>query len=209
MDFRHPLTVVTPTLDGDVLSVLAGADEEFSGRRLHQLVARGSENGIRRAAERLVEQGVVSSRPAGRANLYRLNRSHLAAPHIEGLAFLRAQLLEQARKLVSAWTILPGLVMVFGSVARGEAGPLSDLDLLVIRPAQIPEDLDEWREQLNHLEKDLTKSTGNDARVLEYGEADLQDEAVRGVIEEVRAEGIEVYGSRHVLRRLISGNDGR
>lgn len=209
MDFRHPLAVVTPTLDGDALSVLAGADEEFSGRRLHQLVARGSENGIRRAAERLVEQGVVSSRPAGRANLYRLNRSHLAAPHIEGLAFLRAQLLEQARELVSAWTILPGLVMVFGSVARGEAGPLSDLDLLVIRPAQIVEDLDEWREQLNHLEKDLTKWTGNDARVLEYGEADLQDEAVREVIEGAITEGVEVYGSRRTLRRLVRGSGGQ
>lgn len=209
MDFKHPLAVVTPTLDGNVLSVLAGADEEFSGRRLHRLVARGSENGIRKAAERLVEQGVVSSRPAGRANLYRLNRSHLAAPHIESLAFLRAKLLVQAQELISTWTVPPWLVMVFGSVARGEAGPLSDVDLLVIRPAQIPEDLDAWREQLNLLEKDVTEWTGNDARVLEYGEADLQDEAVRGVIGEAIAEGIELYGSRRALRRLIRGDNRR
>ena len=180
MDFRHPLAVVTPTLDGDVLSVLARADEEFSGRRLHELVARGSENGIRRAAERLVDQGVVSSRPAGRANLYRLNRAHLAAPHIEGLAHLRRQLLEQVREVVSAWGMPPAVVMVFGSVARGEAGILSDVDLLVIRPAQVSEDLDGWREQLNLLEKVVSEWTGNDARVLEYGEADLRHEAVHG-----------------------------
>lgn len=209
MDFRHPFAVITPTLDGDVLSVLARADQEFSGRRIHKLVARGSENGIRKAAERLVEQGVVNSRPAGRANLYRLNRSHLAARHIEGLAFLRTQLFDQAQELVSAWTILPRLVMVFGSVARGEAGPFSDLDLLVIRPAQVAEDLDEWREQLNRLEKEMTGWTGNDAHVLEYGEADLRDGAVRGVIEVAIAEGVEVYGSRRTLRRLIRGDAGR
>ncbi len=209
MDFKHPFAVVTPTLDGDVLSVLAGADEEFSGRRLHELVARGSENGIRRAAERLVEQGVVSSRPAGRANLYRLNRSHLAAPHIEGLAFLRSRLLQQAGELVSAWAILPRLIMVFGSVARKEAGPLSDVDLLVIRPTRTPEDLDEWREQLNLLEKSVTEWTGNDARVLEYGEVDLQDQAVRGVIEEAIEEGLELHGSRRTLRSLIRGDHDR
>jgi predicted nucleotidyltransferase len=209
MDFKHPLAVVTPTLDGDVLSVLARANEEFSGRRLHALVARGSENGIRKAAERLVDQGIVSSRPAGRANLYRLNRSHLAAPHIEGLALLRTQLLERAQELVSAWTVPPRLIMVFGSVARGEAGPLSDVDLLVIRPTQIAEDLNEWREQLNLLEKEATAWTGNDARVLEYGEGDLQDEAVRGVIEEAIEEGIELYGSRRTLLRLIRENDSR
>ena len=209
MDFKHPLAVVTPTLDGDVLSVLAGADEEFSGRRLHELVARGSENGIRRAAERLVDQGVVSSRPAGRANLYRLNRAHLAAPHVEGLAHLRRQLLEQVREVVSAWGMPPAVVMVFGSVARGEAGILSDVDLLVIRPAQVSEDLDGWREQLNLLEKVVSEWTGNDARVLEYGEADLQHEAVHDVIEAAVAEGIELYGSRRILRHLLRGDEGR
>lgn len=209
MDFKHPMAVVTPTLDGDVLCVLAGADEEFSGRRLHKLVARGSENGIRRAAERLVAQGVVSSRPAGRANLYRLNRSHLAAPHIEGLALLRAHLLNRARELISAWTVAPRLVMIFGSVARGEAGPLSDLDLLVIRPAQIAEDREDWREQLNLLEQELTEWTGNDARILEYGEGDLQYEAVRGVIEAAIAEGVELHGSRRTLQRLIGDGGGR
>jgi hypothetical protein len=42
MDFGRPFNVVTPTLDGDVLGVLAGAEEEFTGRRIHQVLERGS-----------------------------------------------------------------------------------------------------------------------------------------------------------------------
>lgn len=208
MDFRHPFSVVTPTLDGDVLGVLAGADSEFSGRHLHKLVARGSENGIRRAAERLVEQGVVVSRHAGRANLYKLNRAHLAAAHIEGLAGLRKQLFDRARDLIAAWSIRPCSAMVFGSVARGEAGPHSDLDLLVIRPSEVDEDSEDWREQLGLLERQMTDWTGNDARVLEYCEDELGYTAVRGVIEAAIADGIELYGSRRALRRLVEEQAG-
>lgn len=203
MDFGRPLAVVTPTLDGDVLAVLAGADEEFSGRRIHRLLAHGSENGVRKAAERLVEQGVVVSRRAGRANLYKLNRSHLAASHIEGLARLRDRLLGRARDEIASWGIPPHSVLVFGSVARSEAGPSSDLDLLVIRPSEVGEDARAWQEQLSEFENRATGWTGNEARIVEYGEGDLDDAGVRGVVEDAIEEGIELHGSRRALRRLL------
>jgi predicted nucleotidyltransferase len=203
MDFRHPLTVVTPTLDGDVLAVLAGADEEFSGRHIHQLLRRGSENGVRNAAERLVEQGVVVSRRAGQANLYRLNRAHLAAPYVEGLAGLRAQLVDRLRSTTADWSVAPRSVLLFGSVARAEAGPSSDLDLLVIRRSQVEEDDDRWRKQLALLEDIATALTGNEAQVIEYGEGELEHHGVRGVVEEALKEGIELYGSRLSVRRLL------
>lgn len=203
MDFRRPLVVVTPTLDGDVLAVLAGADEEFSGRRIHQIVANGSENGIRKAAERLVEQGVVVSHRAGRANLYRLNRAHLAAPHIEALATLRAQLFNRLKSAIARWNVSPHSAMVFGSVARSEAGPLSDLDLLVIRPSGVDEEAAKWREQLAALEVQATDWTGNEVRILEYGEGELGDAATHRVLEEALVDGIELYGSRRSLRGSI------
>jgi predicted nucleotidyltransferase len=203
MDFRRPLTVVTPTLDGDVLAVLAGANEEFSGRRIHRVVAHGSENGIRNAADRLVEQGVVLRRRAGRANLYALNREHLAAPYIEGLVSLRGQLVDGLRKTISTWDTAPHSALVFGSVARGEAGASSDLDLLVVRPLEVSEDSGKWREQLAQLEDLGTAWTGNDARILEYDEAELRNMAVRCVVEEALADGIELCGSRRSLRRLL------
>ncbi len=208
MDFRRPFAVVTPTLDGDVLTVLAGANEEFSGRRLHRLLGRGSENGVRNAVERLVEQGVVVSRRAGRANLYKLNRAHLAAAHIEGLASLRAKLVDRARGVIGAWSLAPHSALVFGSVARAEAGPLSDLDLLVIRPSKVGEDMGEWREQLALLEAEATAWTGNQARIIEYGEDELGDAGVRGVVEGALVDGIELYGSRRSLRHLVKKDVG-
>ncbi len=208
MDFRRPLTVVTPTLDGDVLAVLAGADAEFSGRHIHRMVRSGSENGVRNAAERLVAQGVVSSRRAGRANLYRLNREHLAAPYIEALATLRVQLFERLRSVISAWDVPPRWAMVFGSVARGEADPHSDLDILVVRSGEAGEDSAEWRGQLDLLEDLATAWTGNETRILEYSEDELGDAAVVAVLERALAEGIELYGSRHSLRRLVEQGVG-
>jgi predicted nucleotidyltransferase len=203
MDFRHPLEVVTPTLDGDVLVALARAEEMFTGRRLHRMVGHGSEPGIRRAADRLVEQGLVGRREVGRAKVYWLNREHLAAPYVEGLAFMRQELVGRLRDAVASWEPPPRFVFLFGSAARGEATPESDLDLLVIRSRDMDEDDSEWRDQLAQLERDATAWTGNEARILEYGEDELSDASVREVIEQAVAEGIELHGSRHELSAAL------
>lgn len=203
MDFRRPFSVIAPTLDGDVLAVLAGANAEFTGRHIHRMLGRGSEPGVRKAAERLVEQGIVVRRQAGQAKLYALNRSHLAAPSVVALATLRAQLIERLRERVGAWSIPPHTVLVFGSVARGEAQAESDLDLLVVRFDDIDEEALEWRDQLADLERDATAWTGNEARVIEYSESDLTDAGVRHVVEEALRYGLEVSGSRRQLRALL------
>src|SRR4051812_28639181 len=140
MDFRRPLSTVTPTLDGDVLVVLAGVDAELTGREVHRLANRGSEHGIRKVLDRLVDEGVVNRRPAGSAKLYRLNREHLAAPAIEALAGMRRELLRRMRDAATAWEITPAGVVLFGSFARGEASRESDVDILVVRPAQVDAD---------------------------------------------------------------------
>ena len=203
MDFRRPLSVVAPTLDGDVLGVLAGANEEFTGRRIHRVLGRGSEHGVRKAADRLVEQGIVSRRQAGQAKLYSLNRSHLAAPYVEGLGSLRAQLIERLKEAVAEWEKPPSVLFLFGSVARGEAGKESDLDLFVLRRVDVKEESSRWQQQLAELESDATVWTGNEARVIEYGKRDLAEAAVRGVAEEVLKDGVAIYGSRARLRSLL------
>lgn len=203
MDFSHPLGAVTPTLDGDVLAVLAGADEEFSGRRIHRLLGHSSEPGVRKAAERLVEQGVVLRRPAGQAKLYRLNRQHIAARHIEGLAALRADLLERLRATLAKWKEPPLLALLFGSAARDEAGPNSDLDVFLVRRADVEEESEVWVEQLAALERDATAWTGNDARIVEFGDDEISNGAGEGVVEEALSTGLELYGSRRRFRGSI------
>lgn len=204
MDFRHPLRALTPTLDGDVLAALARADAELSGRQVHRLVGHSSEQGVRKALERLAEQGVVLSRTAGRAKLYQLNRRHLAAPYVEKLAALRGELIERLRETVDRWQVKPAAVFLFGSVARSEAGPQSDLDLLVVRPSGRDEDQPEWRAQLDQVQAAATAWTGNDARVLEYGEHELRGLGRQEpVLSDALQDGIEIAGSRRQLARLL------
>jgi len=205
MDFERPFSVVAPTLDGDVLAVLAGAEEEFTGRRIHRVLGRSSEHGVRRAADRLVEQGIVSRRQAGQAKLYSLNRRHLAAPYVEGINSLFAQLVDRLTETVAAWETPPSLVFLFGSVARGEAGPSSDLDLFVVRKLTgLTSRESVWERQLADLESQATAWTGNQARVVEYGKGDLAEVAIRELAERVFEEGIAIYGTRARLREMIT-----
>jgi predicted nucleotidyltransferase len=190
-------------LDGDVLGTLARADAEFSGRELARHVGHGSAEGIRRAADRLVIQGVVSRRAAGTAHLYRLNREHLAAAWIEGLAGLREQLIDRLRDLLTSWEEPPNVVLLFGSVARAQATSASDLDVLVIRPRECDPDTDRWRTQLAELQRSATAWTGNDTRILELGEGELSSASLQPVLKEALSDGIELFGSRRQLRRLI------
>lgn len=201
MDFTHPLHVVSPTLDGDVLTVLAGAEEEFSGRRIHHLVTRGSEPGVRKAVERLVDQGIVLKRRAGRANLYRLNREHMSAEAIECLAEARWRLIVWLRETITLWEVAPRCAALFGSAARGHAGASSDLDLLVVRPLGVEEDSTTWSDQLGSLERSATLRTGNDARIVELGERELP--RAGPLLENVLEEGVELSGSLGVLRNAL------
>jgi hypothetical protein len=200
MDFRRPLQVVTPTLDGDVLSVLARGDVEMTGRELQRVIGRGSHQGIRNAADRLAGQGIVARRSAGSANLYQLNRDHIAASWIEGLASLPSQVFNRLREAIEGWERAPVLVVVFGSVARREAAPESDLDLLVIRPADCEPDEPLWQEQISTLQTHAGALTGNDARILEFGAQELTDGEPRQVLTDAARDGIELYGTLRMLR---------
>jgi predicted nucleotidyltransferase len=196
MNFGRPLEVVTPTLDGDVLRLLAQADKSFTGREVHRLVEGSSQEGVRRVLLRLVEQGVVESERAGGAVLYRLNRRHLAAPEILALATIRLRFIDQLRGLFASWTLQPSAAAIFGSVARGDADADSDIDILIVRPDPIDPDDPTWRSQITAIEADVEAWTGNSARLIEYGARELaESRRHEAVIREAVREGILVSGS--------------
>lgn len=207
MQFGRPLATVTPTLDGDVLAVLARHEATYTTGQLHRVLTRHSEEGIRKALRRLATQGVVLSERVGNAFAYRLNRDHLAAQHIIGLAQLQNTFLERLQDHLESWESPPSYAAVFGSAARGSMSADSDLDLLLVRPDNA--DDDQWEAQVDTLVATVTRWIGNDVRPLEFTVAELAD---RGrdepVLRDVLSEGLTVAGHRAWLGdQLRTGRD--
>ncbi len=132
MDLSDPTRALVPTLDGPVLAVLAGAGRPLTVGEIAQQAARGSEIGVRRSVARLVDQGIVTATQMGRNVVHELNRDHVAAPAAALLAGLRLELWKRLRSELAGWAEKPVHATVFGSAARGDGGPASDIDLLLV-----------------------------------------------------------------------------
>lgn len=197
----RPFLLLSPTVDGDVLSKLALAEAEFTPPQVHRLIGRHSVEGVRNALQRLAEQGIVLQRKAGMAVLYQLNRSHLVAPAVIAIAQIQSQLIKRLRDRFGEWSIRTPYSALFGSAATGQMRPDSDIDILVVRPARIDPESDAWRSQLDGLSRDCSLWTGNDCRILEYSAT----EVVRAisindaVIQDIRSKGIRLVGTSNYL----------
>lgn len=209
MDLRQPMRVVTPTLDGDVLAILARVDKAFSNGEIARAIPNVSKEGVRKALGRLVRQGIVESTRSGNAYMFQLNRDHIAAPAIEALAGIRLRLIGQLRETIAGWAVPPAAAALFGSAARGDGTASSDLDILVIRRKSVQVDDERWREQLASLQHAATRWTGNDARILELGEDALsRRRRPAPVVVTALDEGIELAGSLRSLRRPAARGPG-
>lgn len=203
MDVARPYAAVAPTLEGDVLVVLAGTTEPLTGARVARLVHRGTPRGVQKALDRLVDQGIVHRQAAGRAYLHVLNRDHVAAPAVEALANLRVEFLRRLRNEIASWKVAPAHASLFGSVARGDGDTASDIDVLIVRPATVDEEHTEWRDQLAALADHVESWTGNYAAVIELDEAEVRRRS--RMLGNARAEGIVLAGTP--IRPLLG--DGR
>ena len=201
MELNRPLATITPTLDGDVLAVLAQHDATFTTGQLHRVLNRYSEEGIRKVLLRLTRQGVVHSQRVGNAYSYRLNRQHLAADPIIQLARLPRTLLQRLEDRLNSWAFPPTYAAVFGSAARGTMTEDSDLDLLLVRADDTP--IHVWDEQVADLVADVSGWTGNDTRPLEYTVSELTTARDEFVLRDVLEDGLTVAGRRAWLSRQL------
>ena len=202
MELSRPLSTITPTLDGDVLAVLARHDVPFTTGALHRVLTRYSEEGIRKVLQRLTRQGIVTSDRVGNAYTYRLNRDHIAAEHIIKLADLLSTFLVRLTDRLEAWEVPPVYAAVFGSAARGSMTVDSDLDLMLVRPDDAPGEL--WAAQVDHLVEDVTRWIGNDTRPLQFTEAELVASGrEEPVLQDVLNEGLTVAGRRAWLNKQL------
>jgi predicted nucleotidyltransferase len=207
MELNRPLATITPTLDGDVLTVLALHETSFTTGQLRRVLNRYSEEGIRKVLMRLTLQGIVHAERIGNAYSYQLNDEHLAAGPVKELARIRSTLLRLLEQRLEGWSHPPKYAAVFGSAARGTMTEASDLDLFLVRADDIP--IDVWDDQVADLAADVSRWTGNDTRPLEYTVTELSSARDEPVLLGILADGLTVAGSRAWLNhRLREPKDG-
>lgn len=206
MQLNRPLATITPTLDGDVLAVLAQNEVTFTTGQLHRTLGRYSEEGIRKVLQRLARQGIVQSTRIGSAYAYQLNRAHLAAGPIIQLARLAQRLLEQIETHLENWDVRPQYAAIFGSAARGAMTEDSDIDILLVRADDTP--LDIWDTQVSALASDVSRWTGNDARPVEYTVSELLAARKDPIVRDVMKDGLTVAGHRAWLIRHLAEGSG-
>lgn len=203
MELQRPFGIVAPTVDGDALAVLAGADAEFTAPQVQALIGSYTVEGIRRALHRLTGQGIVNVRRPTRTALYRLNRSHLGAGAILAIATIRTRLLSELRRRFEQWDPSAEFAALFGSAAVGTMRADSDIDLFIVRPRAVDPDLLAWRDQVDTIARDVTSWTGNATRVLEYDSGEVSEGRAIGdpVLSDIRDEGLVLHGPPSFLRR--------
>lgn len=203
MQLNKPFATVTPTLDGDVLAVLASADAAFTISQIQRILTTASGEGIRKVLIRLTGQGVVLDDQVGRTNTYRLNTEHIAAEPIMALSQLASTFLRRLETHLESWGEELRYCAVFGSAATGRMTLDSDIDLFLVRasvsePNGRDEDLSSWEQQVTELARLVTAWTGNDARVVEYTDEELRAAAAAGepLLDDVSKQGLTVAGTR-------------
>ncbi|WP_336794162.1 nucleotidyltransferase family protein [Gordonia malaquae] len=200
MQLNKPFATVAPTLDGDVLTVLANADATFTIAQVQRILTTPSDEGIRKALNRLTRQGVVLHGKVGRTHTYRLNTEHLAAEPITALARLNSTFLDRLERHLDEWGKALRYAAVFGSAATGRMTIDSDIDLLLVRTTASTDDT-WWEQKTTDLAQQITAWTGNDARIIEYNDDELHTATAAGepLLQEVARDGLTVAGTRSWL----------
>jgi Nucleotidyltransferase domain len=199
VDLSHPVEAVVPSLDGDVLAVLARTTSALTGREVARLSLRGSQSGVNAVLARLVRHGLVQVSNAGSANLYLLNRDHVAAPAVLALVDLRGQLFERVTQAMTSWRRPPVAAAVFGSAARGDGDTESDIDVFLVRPAELsPDAVRQWEKDVAGLAQAVRRWSGNSAAIVDVTAAQVHQMVSEQapVAQSIRRDAVMLLGRR-------------
>jgi predicted nucleotidyltransferase len=195
MDLSNPLRSLAPTVDADVLAVLARTHTSLTGAQVQRLAGRSYAQ-VRHTLQRLAAHGLVDSERHGQAYSYTLNRQHVLADAVEVAAAGGATAEARLRLHLTTWNPAPAAAALFGSFARQDGGSDSDIDLLLIRDDAIQEDDQAWSAQRYEVARHLQRWTGNTVQIVELSLAELRSAIWRQepLIAEVRRDGLAVAG---------------
>lgn len=184
-----------PGARGAVLAALLRTGAALTGRRVHALVGnRHSLGAVQQALRDLERLGLITTETIGRAGVHGINEQHEAIAPLRSLA----SPLEVLTRVLQEVAPEAQAVIVFGSVARGEAHAGSDIDLAVIAP-------DEWDGRAD-LQERVHARLGNTCDVLHFTPQQFTTDAAgrEPVIAEIIRDGIALVGKVPRRSRMAS-----
>jgi predicted nucleotidyltransferase len=194
MLFSEPFGGVIPGARGAVLAALLRTDAPLTGRQVHALVSDDySLWTVQEVLKSLTQLGLVNTQTIGRAGVHTINEDHVSVAPLRVLLDPISALTDTVREAVGHDV---KTVILFGSIARGEANLHSDVDLAVIAPAG-------WDGRTD-LEDAIRTRLGNACDVLVFTFEDFTrlSGTREPVIGEILTNGIALIGS---IPRMKSG----
>jgi len=199
------ISVPIPVSDADLFKSKATNDillfltnhrfKQFSQREVADQIGH-SQQTVRRAVNTLVENGLVVESPENNQRLVRINRERLAVPDDPLLRIPQPEFQKPVKAAVDELTgCLDGLIgiVLYGSVARGEADRRSDIDLWVLTTT----DRAPNQREANAVGSDLEDAEFDGNRYA----YDIDVETVQGIptytedIRQIVVSGIPIYST--------------
>lgn len=192
MDYRDPLRALFPGVQGAVLSTLAATTRPLTLRQLANL-ANSTPSQVSKHIDRLTRLGVVCRERIGTVDQIVLCNSAVA--HLfRAIATLHDTTLARMQELASQMNPAPLNATVFGSFARHEAGPDSDIDVVIVRPAAVTDD-DAWIDAIGSFTDAVWELTRHPVADIHLDEAELPEAMDRPLWREVLLDGVTLAGT--------------
>jgi predicted nucleotidyltransferase len=188
MLFSQPFGGIIPGARGAVLAVLLRTGIPLTGRQVHRLVSHDhSLSAVQEALKALAKLGLVETQTIGRASVHTINEGHAAVPALRELVDPVSALRETVGAVTGGDA---SAVILFGSIARGEATSDSDIDLAVIARRN-------WNKRVE-LEDSVRTRLGSNCDVLVFTAAEFDRFAAAGepVVTDILRDGIALIGAK-------------
>jgi predicted nucleotidyltransferase len=193
MRFHDPLDdVLGNRIQVRLLRILARTESRgFTGRDLARMCGSSASQATA-SLRKLEDSGLIVRDIAGRSHVWRIAERHTLVPalrslfHEEGRSTtaLKSDIEELIRKLPVKRAVL------FGSVARGDEGPTSDVDLMLT--VRSPADKEQVEETLSAASLRFAIKFGNPLSALVLEESRLRSPPNPALLTNIRHDGVEL-----------------
>lgn len=171
MNLSRPLEDLLSKNSAMVIRRMAMVSGELTGRRVAYLSGVPPVSAAR-VLSALVEVGLVQSRYLGQSRVYQLNRDHALWAGLDMLLNSASRVEAKITELCESFAPRTTTIAIFGSFARGDAGPQSDIDIVLVSKDEA--DTDQRFDLTDALSAQLSTMTGNTVDIIDIVDADLE-----------------------------------